>query len=170
MELQPVLKGDLLKIRPLLVTDFNALFEIASDPLIWIQHPSSDRYKLEVFREFFQGALESCGAFVIFDTSTNQIIGSSRYYNFDADFRHVFIGYTFLARNYWGGRYNLELKLLMLNHAFKEVEAVFFDVGVNNIRSQKALGKINAQLASGNEAKLRYVIKREDFLKYENNN
>ncbi len=54
------------------------------------------------------------------------------------------IGWTFLARKYWGGLYNRELKDLMLAHAFRFVETVVFYVGENNIRSQKATEKIGA--------------------------
>ena len=49
-----------------------------------------------------------------------------------------------MAREYWGGRYNREMKQLMLAHAFNFVESVVFFVGENNIRSQKATEKIGA--------------------------
>jgi RimJ/RimL family protein N-acetyltransferase len=38
-ELQPTLKGALLVLRPLRPEDFDALYAVASDPLIWEQHP-----------------------------------------------------------------------------------------------------------------------------------
>lgn len=64
-DLKPVLKGELLELRPLRPEDFPELYLVASDPLIWKQHPNKDRYKEEVFREFFREALESGGAFVV---------------------------------------------------------------------------------------------------------
>ena len=44
-DLQPLLKGNLIEVRPLTKEDFDALFAAASDPLIWKQHPENDRYK-----------------------------------------------------------------------------------------------------------------------------
>jgi RimJ/RimL family protein N-acetyltransferase len=141
-ELQPNLVGDLLELRPLRPEDWESLFAVASDPLIWEQHPANDRYQEEVFREFFREALESGGAFVVIDRKTQEIIGSSRYFGFDPGKREIEIGWTFLARSYWGGKYNGEMKRLMLDHAFKFVDSVVFLIGPTNIRSQKALEKI----------------------------
>ena len=143
-DLQPHLKGELIELRPLRLDDWDELFAVASDPLIWEQHPESDRYKEEVFKIFFEDALGSGGAFIVIDTQTQQIIGSTRFHGYDPEKSEIEIGWTFLARKYWGGRYNAEMKQLMLTHAFKFVENVVFFVGENNIRSQKATEKIGA--------------------------
>jgi RimJ/RimL family protein N-acetyltransferase len=143
-ELQPILKGELIELRPLRPEDWNDLFAVASDPLIWEQHPQSNRYKEDVFKVFFREALESGGAFVVIDKATQQIIGSTRFYGYDPEKSEIEIGWTFLARKYWGGRYNREMKRLMLTHAFKFVESVVFYVGAKNVRSQKATEKIGA--------------------------
>jgi len=145
-ELQPHLVGDLLELRPLRPEDWESLFAVASDPLIWEQHPARDRYQEEVFREFFHEALASGGAFVVMDRRTQKIIGSSRYFGFDSGKREIEIGWTFLARSHWGGKYNAELKRLMLGQAFKFVESVVFLIGPTNVRSQKALEKIGGVL------------------------
>jgi RimJ/RimL family protein N-acetyltransferase len=145
-DLQPTLKGTLIQLRPLTPTDFDALFAAASDPLIWEQHPERDRHKREVFRNFFDGAIDSKGAFAIIDRKSGRIIGSSRYCNLDPDKHEVEIGWTFLERAFWGGAYNRELKSLMLEHAFRFVDRIAFVVGEKNIRSQKALLKIGARL------------------------
>src|ERR1044071_1686272 len=105
-ELQPTLKGALLELRPLRPDDFDDLYAVASDPEIWAQHPASDRYKEDVFREFFREALESGGAFVVLDGASGRVIGSSRYFGYDDARREIEIGWTFLARAYWGGVYN----------------------------------------------------------------
>jgi RimJ/RimL family protein N-acetyltransferase len=141
-DLQPTLTGELLELRPLRPEDFTALYAVASDPLLWEQHPEPDRYTELVFRRFFQGALDSGGAFVVIDRTDGRIIGSSRYYGYDADAREVEIGWTFLARSHWGGRYNRELKRLMLDHAFRFVEHVVFRIGPRNLRSRRAMEKI----------------------------
>src|SRR4029079_13223577 len=143
-ELQPILKGELIELRPLKTDDWEELFVVASDSLIWEQHPERDRYKKDVFRVFFKEAMESGGAFVIIDRKIQQIIGSTRFYGYDPEKSEIEIGWTFLARKYWGGRYNAEMKELLLNHAFKFVESVVFFVGEKNFRSQKAMEKIGA--------------------------
>ena len=141
-DLQPVLKGELLELRPLRAEDSIDLYAVASDPLIWEQHPASDRYKEEVFREFFREALESGGALVAVDSKDGRVIGSSRFHGYDEEKSEVEIGWTFLARSYWGGLYNGEMKRLMLAHAFRFVESVVFLIGPQNYRSQRAVEKI----------------------------
>jgi N-acetyltransferase len=168
-DLRPHLKGELIELRPLTAEDWGDLFAVASDPLIWEQHPENDRYKKEVFKIFFNDALESGGAFVVIDTKNKQIIGSTRFHGYDPEKSEIEIGWTFLARKHWGGRYNREMKQLMLAHAFKFVENVVFFVGENNIRSQKATEKIGA-VESGTAKRvygnrpaslnIRYVIKK----------
>jgi RimJ/RimL family protein N-acetyltransferase len=143
-DLQPCLKGRLLELRPLNPADFGDLFAVASDPLIWEQHPSKDRYQEEVFKGFFRGALYSGGAFAVIDLRDGRIIGSSRFHGYDEAKSEVEIGWTFLARSHWGGSYNREMKHLMLRHAFQFVNSVIFVVGPQNFRSQKALEKIGA--------------------------
>jgi N-acetyltransferase len=168
-DLQLNLKGELIELHPLKPEDWDDLFAVASDPLVWEQHPENDRYKEDVFKVFFSEALESGGAFVIIDKKNQQIIGSTRFYGYDPEKSEIEIGWTFLARKYWGGRYNRELKQLMLDHAFKFVENVIFYVGENNIRSQKATEKIGAvkdglvEKVYGNRPpslNVRYVIKK----------
>jgi RimJ/RimL family protein N-acetyltransferase len=168
-DLQPHLNGELIELRPLAPEDWDELFAVASDPLIWEQHPESDRYKEGVFKIFFTEAIACRGAFVIIDKKSGQIIGSTRFYGHDPEKSEIEIGWTFLARKYWGGRYNRELKQLMLAHAFRFVERVIFYIGESNIRSQLATEKIGAtrdgtvKKTYGNRPpsiNIRYVIRR----------
>jgi RimJ/RimL family protein N-acetyltransferase len=152
--LQPHLRGSLLELRPLLPSDWPALFAVASDPKIWELHPVPTRYQEPVFKQFFEDALASKGALVVIDRSTQKIIGSSRYLQRDPAISEVEIGWTFLARSHWGGHYNREMKHLMLAHAFQFVDSVIFEVGVNNIRSRKAMEKIGGVLTDRREQRL----------------
>src|SRR5213075_3096836 len=172
-DLQPHLKGELIELRPLKPDDWKELFAVASDPLIWEQHPESDRHLEDVFKIFFSDALESRGAFVILDRMTQQIIGSTRFYGYDPEKSEIEIGWTFLARKYWGGRYNAEMKRLLLDHAFRFVETVVFFVGAQNFRSQKAMEKIGAirngivKRVFGNHPphlNVKYVIAKPEWL------
>jgi RimJ/RimL family protein N-acetyltransferase len=142
--IQPILENEFVKIVPLNENDFEVLYKIASNPLIWEQHPNKDRYKREVFETFFNAAIESRGAFLLIDKKTENPFGSSRYYGLNERDSSVAIGYTFLSRDYWGGVYNQSIKNLMLNYAFQFVDKVFFYIGVDNIRSQKAIEKLGA--------------------------
>ena len=141
-DFQPTLRGELLELRPLRADDFPDLYAVASDPLIWEQHPANDRYREEVFKEFFRDALESGGALIALDSKDGHVIGTSRFLGFDAEKSEVEIGYTFLARSHWGGAYNGEMKDLMLRHTFRFVTSVVFLIGPQNVRSQKAVEKI----------------------------
>lgn len=143
--LQPTLENEFIRIVPLEADDFERLYAIASDPLIWEQHPNKDRYKREVFETFFKGAMESQGAFLVYDQKTGTVIGSSRYYEADEKKKSIAIGYTFLARDHWGGTYNPALKDLMMKHAFQHFDAVIYHIGAFNIRSQKAMEKLGGK-------------------------
>jgi RimJ/RimL family protein N-acetyltransferase len=151
-ELQPRLTGALVELRPLVPADFDALFRVASDPLIWEQHPEPDRHTPPKFRRYFDGAIASGGAFAVLARATGAVIGSTRYHNVRPDAREVEIGWTFLARSHWGGAYNREMKALLLAHAFRFVDRVVFVVGQNNRRSRRAVEKLGAVLEGTAEA------------------
>lgn len=144
-ELQPILQGSLVEIRPLRAEDIDEMYAVASDPLIWELHPNNDRYRRDVFEAFFRANLDSNAAFAVLDLKTDKIIGGTRY-NLPLDSTdEVEVGWTFLARSYWGGSYNGEMKRLMLDHAFRFVSRVCFTVGPDNRRSRRALEKIGAR-------------------------
>ena len=145
VDLQPThLQDELIRLAPLKKDDLEQLYKVAADPLIWEQHPQKLRYQQDVFQAYFDGAVESGGAFIVLDAETNAVIGSSRYYDLDESEGRVAIGFTFLARSHCGGRFNRSLKRLMIDHAFAFVDSVIFHIGANNLRSQKATEKFGA--------------------------
>jgi RimJ/RimL family protein N-acetyltransferase len=141
-DFQPTLRGALVELRPLCREDEDDLFAVASDPLIWEQHPVRDRYKPEVFGALFRESLASGGSLTALDCKDGRIIGSSRFHGYDAHTSEVEIGWTFLARSHWGGQYNREMKQLMVRHALRFVKRVVFLIGPQNVRSQKAIEKL----------------------------
>jgi RimJ/RimL family protein N-acetyltransferase len=165
--LQPQnLQNTLIKLLPLQESDFQELYEVANDKLLWEQHPNKLRYQREVFKIFFEGAIQSKGAFLVRDINTNEVVGSSRFYDFNEKENSVLIGYTFIGRKFWGKGYNLALKKIMLNYAFQYVEKIYFHIGATNFRSQKAITKIGAVKIDefeveyfGEESKLNYIYK-----------
>ena len=144
MNLQPILENDLVKLIPLQEADFEELYLVASDPLVWEQHPNKDRYKRDVFQNFFDGAMQSGGAFKLVDKLSGNVIGSTRFYDLDMKNKSILIGYTFYGRAYWGSTYNPQVKKLMLDYAFQFLDKVYFHVGAQNIRSQKAIERLGA--------------------------
>ena len=145
MNVQATLENENVKLVPLNPNDFEELFSVASDPKIWEQHPNKDRYQREVFEKFFQGAIESIGAFKIMDKSSNEVAGSTRFYDYNPKENSIFIGYTFYATKFWGSKLNPQVKKLMLDYIFQFVDKVNFHVGKDNIRSQKAIEKLGAK-------------------------
>mgnify|MGYP006094253571 CR=1 FL=1 len=170
---QPVLNGENISIRALVESDFDDLYFCASDKKLWEGHPAKDQYKVTEFKKWFKSAIESGATIVIVDKLTNKLIGSSRFYIEDSEPNDISIGYTFIARQYWGGKINYELKKLMLAHAFKYFNTVWFHIAPPNIRSQKATQKIggvfsheaNSNISGKSEPWMFYQIEKENWLR-----
>lgn len=168
--IQPILENDKVILQPLQENDFDELYTAASKPEIWEQHPNKDRWKKEVFKVFFDGAMQSKGAFKIVDKENGAAIGSTRFYDYNKEDNSILIGYTFYAKEYWGKGINLLVKKLMLDYIFQYVSKVYFHIGADNIRSQIAISRIGAIKAAeqevayfGEASKLNfvYIIEKE---------
>lgn len=145
MNLQPThLVNEEVQLEPLQPSHLDLLYAIASDPLIWEQHPNPDRYKKEIFEVYFKGAIDSKGAFLIKNAKSGEVIGCTRFYDYNAEDKSILIGYTFFARSYWGKGINHAVKRLMLHYAFNYVDKVIFHVGALNKRSQIAMERLGA--------------------------
>jgi N-acetyltransferase len=148
-DFQPTLTGPTVIVRPVVAADWPELFAAGSDPEIWKVHPRSNRYTEPEFRTYFDSAVASKMAFVFVERSSNRLIGSSRYYGYEPELSEIEIGWTFIVREFWGGKTNREVKRLMLDHAFGFVDTVIFWVGENNWRSQGAMTKIGGVRREG---------------------
>lgn len=174
--IQPILENEQLILYPLQESDFEDLYLVASDPKIWEQHPNKDRWKKEVFRNFFNGAMESKGAFKIVDKTTGKIIGCTRYYDYNEEENHILIGYTFYNTSCWGKGINPLVKKLMLDYIFQYVPKVHFHVGASNLRSQIAIGRLGAEKIGeeeiayfGESTKLNFIyeVTRENWNRFQ---
>jgi RimJ/RimL family protein N-acetyltransferase len=170
---QPALHHALVNLRPLQADDFEVLYTVASDPLVWEQHPNPDRYKREVFANYFKGAIESGGALLISDAVTNEVVGCSRFYDYVPEQGEVKIGYTFFSRACWGKGVNRTVKHLMIEHALQYVNTIIFHVGAGNLRSRKAMEKLGARFLGeeevayyGEASRLNvvYAVTKQDWL------
>lgn len=139
-----MLVGEALHLRPLEADDFAGLYAAASDPETWAGHPAKTRHQREVFTPYFTGLLDSGTCLAVLDRGSDTIIGCSRYYTAPDMPGSISIGFTFLAKDYWGGDTNFALKRLMLGHAFGSFDEVWFHIDPTNIRSQKATAKLGA--------------------------
>lgn len=151
INLQPILENEEVILLPLQLSDFEDLYKVASDPKVWEQHPNKNRYQRDVFQNFFNGAIESKGAFKVIDKKSGKIAGCTRFYDFDAKNQSILIGYTFYSADFWGSKINPQVKRLMLNYIFQYVNTVFFHVGKFNIRSRKAMEKLGAKMIGEQE-------------------
>jgi RimJ/RimL family protein N-acetyltransferase len=143
--IQPILENEQYQLIPLQQGDFESLYEVASDPEVWKQHPNKDRYRKEVFSIFFEGAMKSGGAFKITEKSSGEILGSTRFYDYNQSDNSIFIGYTFYGTKSWGKGINPQVKKMMLQYIFQFVDTVYFHVGKDNIRSRTAMERLGAE-------------------------
>ena len=124
---------------------------MAGDPELWAQHPASDRWREEAFRAYFDAWLLRGGGLAIVERTSGRLIGASCYSLEGRLPGEVEIGWTFLARDHWGGATNHEVKRLMVGHALDHCERAVFRVAETNLRSRKALEKIGARLTDRTE-------------------
>jgi N-acetyltransferase len=171
-DIQSRLETETVALVPLAEQDFEELYATASDPKIWEQHPNKDRWRKDVFKTFFEGAIQSKGAFKILDKTNGNVIGSTRFYGYQEAENSIQIGYTFYATQYWGKGINQAVKAIMLDYIFQFVSSVHFHIGADNIRSQIAIGRLGARKMEeqmvayfGEQPKLNYVygIKKEEW-------
>ena len=137
----------LMTMRPSHLPD---LQRISHDEEIW-RHLPMEGWDNEIFWEWGIQTLQSKDSgrahpFVITDTHTGELLGSTRFQEVYAEHRKLEIGWTWIVRKAWGTGLNKEAKLLLLDYAFGHLEAlrVGFKTDENNLRSQQALLNIGA--------------------------
>lgn len=145
-DFQPHLTGDLIDLQPATEADFEPLFAVASDPEIWAQHTVRDRWKEDVFRKNFDDALADQGGMVARERASGDVVGFSRFSQMFVGPDDMEIGWTFLARRLWGGRYNRDMKRSMLAHVLATFPRALFRVAEDNPRSRRAMEKIGGRL------------------------
>ena len=148
----------------------------ASNPEIWEQHPNKNRWQKQIFKNFFEGAILSNGAFKVVDKINNKVIGSTRFYDYDETEHSILIGYTFYDKAYWGKGINHAVKSMMLDYIFQFVCIVDFHIGDENIRSQVSINRLGVTKIGelevtyfGEEPKLNFIYRltKEDWLAFQ---
>ncbi len=143
-ELQPHLENDQVVLVPLKEDDFDALFQVASDPKVWEQHPNKYRWQKEEFQKFFEGAIKSRAAYKVVIKSTGEVAGSTRIYDYNEADQSILIGYTFYGTKFWGTGINHAVKRMMMDYLFQFVDKIYYHIGACNLRSQISISRLGA--------------------------
>ncbi len=171
-DIQPILENHSVILYPLQQCDFDDLYALASNYKVWEQHPNKDRWRKDIFQTFFEGAMQSGGAFKIIDKSNSSVAGSTRIYDYNSQADSISIGYTFYGIEFWGKGINHSVKTLMLDYLFQFVSSVCFQIGAHNTRSQIAIGRLGAKKVDeqeiayfGESPKLNFIyqIKKQEW-------
>lgn len=146
-----IIDGKSVKLVPLEREHFEELFTAASDKKLWELIPSdcSVRETFEAAYSFAlsERVLENQYPFVILLKDTGEIIGSTRLFDIFPEDKKLEIGWTWIARKFWGTEINFECKLLLLTFCFENLKTrrVQLKTDENNLRSRTEIEKIGGK-------------------------
>ena len=146
-----VLEGDFVRMEPMTLEHHAGLTAVGLDPEIWrftlvvVQTPEEMRGYMDAALELQRGGTTL--PFVTIERSSGQIVGSTRFGNYDPANRRIEIGWTWIAPRWQRTAINTEAKYLMLSHAFEKLHCVRVELktDVLNTRSRKAMLRIGAK-------------------------
>lgn len=148
----PVLENEIVRLSPLNLSNYYHLIPIASEEKL-VQYSPSNIATPEALKNYVEHALlkyeeNTAIPFIIFDKRGQQHAGSTRFMTIDWNNSVLEIGSTWIGKMFQGSGLNDNIKLLMLNYAFDELnfEKVEFRIDERNIRSRKAVEKLGAIL------------------------
>ena len=148
---ETTLNGKLVTLAPLNREHADALLAAASDGELWnlwyTSVPSSktiDAYLDQAFKDQKEGRAL---LFVVIDSATQKVIGSTRFCNADSLNKRIEIGYTWYAKSFQRTGINTECKYLLLAHAFEALNsiAVEFRTHWHNHASRAAIARLGAK-------------------------
>lgn len=146
----PILEGRKVRLEPLTLAHIPALEAIALDDRIWRYATTPITTPAEL-RAWVEDALkkEAAGTdqpWVTVLKSTNRVIGSTRFLDFDARNRTTELGTSWLTPEFQGAGINPEAKLLQLTYAFEQLNLnrVALKTHHENLQSQNAMKKMGA--------------------------
>ncbi len=152
MEIFPViLEGQYVRLEPLSQAHEESLIAAAGDGELWNSNvtivptrATMAAYIAAALRAQDQGRELP---FVIIRKSSSKVVGTTRFYGIELDYRTVEIGYTWLAASAQRTGVNTEVKLLLLTHAFERWRCirVQFVTDVLNEQSRAAILRLGAK-------------------------
>lgn len=147
-----ILENTRVKLSPLTLSNYHHLADIAETPKL-VQYSPSKIDTPEDLKAYVETALDwqknnTAIPLIVFDKSTNAYAGTSRYMNISWQHHVLEIGATWIGKQFQGTGLNMNMKFLMLQHAFETMkfEKVEFRVDERNIASRKAVEKIGGKL------------------------
>ncbi len=147
----PTLAGTQVTLEPLQAAHVPALLQAAADGELWnspvtvIPGPGTvDAYVATALAGRQAGTVMP---FVIVQSASGRIVGSTRFWKIDRTHRKLEIGHTWLGRSMQRTGINTEAKFLLLRHAFEDMACVRvqFTTDELNTASRAAIARIGAQ-------------------------
>jgi N-acetyltransferase len=151
----PVLSGRLVRLEPLAVEHAAGYLsaagtgEAAEETFRWMNPPAPVTIADAEEQIVVALAARARGerfAYVQLDANSDEVIGTTSFYEVTPATRAIAIGHTWLGARWWRTGCNTESKLLMLTHAFDGLGAarVVWHTDINNTRSQDAIARLGA--------------------------
>jgi RimJ/RimL family protein N-acetyltransferase len=151
IELTPThLQNDHVALEPLSSGHVAGLEAAAADGELWNLRvtyvPPPAAMQAYVEKALAMQATGESLPFAVRDKRDGVIVGSTRYYDFDAAVPRVLIGYTWYAMGHQRSHVNTACKLLLIDHAFDRLAcaAVGWETDVLNTVSQRAIERLGA--------------------------
>ena len=144
--LAPVtLSANQVRLEPLALQHEAGLRQAVQDGELWKMLVTTAPAPENV-AHYIQAALNTRMAFAVIDEATDETVGTTAFYQPDADIRRVYIGYTWYRQSSWRTRINTTCKYLLLAHAFETLDCrvVCWETDSLNTRSQAAIERLGA--------------------------
>jgi RimJ/RimL family protein N-acetyltransferase len=148
-----ILEDDVVRLRLLTPGDYQNLLPFA------LNEPDTWHYSLlsaageQGLHNYMQAAFEGKASgkefpFIVFDKTTGEYAGSTRFYDINLPFQTLQLGYTWYGEKYRGTRLNKHCKFLLLQFAFGQLgmERVEFRADAANARSVAAMKSIGCKV------------------------
>jgi len=146
------LAGQHVELAPLAMAHKDGLIDAVNDGQLWqlwyTSIPAPDRMAAEIERRLALQAAGTMLPFTVIERPSGRIVGMTTYMNIDAAGPRVEIGSTWYARSVQRTPLNTEAKLLLLGHAFEQLDclAVEFRTHFFNHQSRRAIERLGAKL------------------------
>ena len=151
-EKEIVLENTAVLLRPLKISDFNNLVNIATADKNLFQFFPKAAYSETLLRDYIDNAMEERKNktryhFIIFDKKKNTYAGSTGFLNISNADSRVEIGSTWIGKEFQRTGLNRNCKLLLLSYAFEELgaERVELKTDERNTASRNAIEKIGGK-------------------------
>ncbi|MGF6148164.1 Putative ribosomal N-acetyltransferase YdaF [Kingella potus] len=141
-----ILTANQVRLEPLELRHEAGLRQAVQDGEIWRLAVASAPAPEQV-AQYIQAAQATRSAFAVIDETTGEVVGTTAFYQPDAQIRRLYVGYTWYRQSAWRTRINSTCKYLLLAHAFETLDCrvVCWETDILNTRSQAAIERLGAK-------------------------